>query len=312
MSYPRVSILIPVYNRSEYIGECINSALDQNFKDIEVVVVDNASDDGTWAICQHIAELDARVRIFRNEKNIGPVRNWIRCAEEARGQYSKILFSDDLLEPTCVTKMHAKLQKTDIGFVFCAASIGPSKCQSRISYSSGTDQLITASEYLPLIIKGKAPVSPGAVMIRTADLLKNLHTDFPTRINQPYSTNGAGPDMMIMLLTASQYPRVAWINDTLVFFRAHSGSFTIQNKDSKVTDNYDSIISWYLINNYKRYSWIHYVTILWLRSLKNKNIKNPYIFLKNYESDGRFSDLFCLIALIPIVMFKRIILKKIK
>jgi len=75
---PKVSILIPVFNRKDYIAECIQSALDQTFTDFEVVVVDNASEDGTWEICQQFAANDQRVRIFQNDTNIGPVRNWRR------------------------------------------------------------------------------------------------------------------------------------------------------------------------------------------------------------------------------------------
>ena len=78
---PRVSILIPVYNREALIGECIQSALFQTFTDFEVIIVDNASTDNTWGICQRFAEQDKRVRVFRNEKNIGPVRNWRRCVD---------------------------------------------------------------------------------------------------------------------------------------------------------------------------------------------------------------------------------------
>ena len=96
-SSPKVSILIPVYNREAFIAACVQSALEQTFTDFEIIIVDNASTDTTWKICQQIAEQDKRIRIFRNERNIGPVRNWRRCIEEARGVYGKILWSDDLI-----------------------------------------------------------------------------------------------------------------------------------------------------------------------------------------------------------------------
>ena len=56
-----VSILVPVFNREELIGDCIQSALDQTFDDLEVVVVDNASTDGTWDVCRTYGEKDSRV-----------------------------------------------------------------------------------------------------------------------------------------------------------------------------------------------------------------------------------------------------------
>ena len=61
------------------LADCLKSALAQTCGDLEVVVVDNASTDGTWEVCREFAPVDSRVRIFRNPENIGPVRNWQRC-----------------------------------------------------------------------------------------------------------------------------------------------------------------------------------------------------------------------------------------
>src|SRR5579872_5687154 len=97
MSAPLVSIIVPVYNRRRLLAECLESALDQTWRDMEVVVVDNASTDGTWDVCRAFARADSRVRIFRNPENIGPVRNWQRCFREAEGRFGKLLFSEDVL-----------------------------------------------------------------------------------------------------------------------------------------------------------------------------------------------------------------------
>src|SRR4030067_1594973 len=101
---PKVSILIPVYNRANMVGGCIQSALEQTYQDIEVVVVDNDSTDGTWEICKALSEKDSRLRVFKNDTNIGPVGNWKKCIDSARGAYGKILFSDELLSKDYVEK----------------------------------------------------------------------------------------------------------------------------------------------------------------------------------------------------------------
>jgi len=305
MKSRKVSILIPAYNRQRYIAECIQSALDQTFTNIEIVVVDNASTDSTWDICQEYAARDSRIRVFRNYNNIGPVRNWLRCAQEAKGEYSKILFSDDILEPDCIERMVESLNNEEIGFVFCAAKIGESKEQSKIAYSNVKDQTIDSSQYINLIMKSKAPVSPGAVLLRTTDLLKNLHTDFPTSMRRSYDSNGAGPDVMIMLLTADQYPKIRWISIPFVFFRAHQESFSIENKDSKITDGYTSAISWYLINNKKKLNWLKYLAYVWVTSIRNRKPLNPMRLLNDNEGEGRMVDLFCLLAIIPVVALNK-------
>lgn len=292
MSHPDVSILIPVYNRNVYIGDCIQSALNQTFSNVEVVIVDNASTDGTWEICQKFAALDDRVRIFRNQSNIGPVRNWIRCAQEARGKYSKILFSDDLLEPECIERMIKFFKSPDVGIVFCAAKLGESREASKVAYYNQGRSSFDRKTYLKLLLAGRAPVSPGAVLLRTQDLLKNLHTDFPTATPRPFDRHGAGSDVMLSLLTTLSYPRVAYISEPLVYFRMHSGSLTIANAGNEVSSAYISILAYYLRNNEDRLVWSIYVTRAWLSTLwRTRKWTSLKIFLKAHEGDGSVGEL---------------------
>lgn len=294
---PQVSILIPVYNRKQYIAECIQSALNQIFKDFEIVLVDNASNDGTWEICQQFAALDQRVRIFRNETNIGPVRNWIRCAHEAKGVFSKVLFSDDSLEPSCLSEMVPILSDPEVALVYCAARIGKSRDQSFVAYSQVTSSRFSTRQFINLVISGNAPVSPCAVLIRTTDFLNNLHPTFPTATPRQFDINGAGPDVMVLLLTAQHYRYVANICNVLVYFRAHNDSFSIQNLNNNVVNGYHSSISLYLINNYKRNVWLDYLAQTWLRNtLLTKKWRSPIAHLIEYEGCGSVAELlqFCI------------------
>jgi glycosyltransferase involved in cell wall biosynthesis len=258
-----VSILIPVYNRRNFISECILSALAQAFDDYEVIVVDNASDDGTWEICQALAETNARLRIYRNKSNIGPVANWKRCAELARGNFSKILFSDDTLEPDCLSQMVPLLASSDISLVFCAAKTGRTKASATTHYSIPGVVAVNSSRFVDLILSDKAPVSPGAALIRTSDLLANLYLSFPTFLPQPYDRHGAGPDVLLLLLTAESYPRVAHVSTPLVFFRIHDGSFSILNVDRSVFLGYRSALAYYLILSGRRKRWLRFVAYHW-------------------------------------------------
>ena len=293
---PKVSILIPVYNRVKLIDECVQSALDQTYSNFEVVVVDNASDDGTWEICKQLALQDSRVRVFRNNSNIGPVRNWRRCVEEAKGEFSKILFSDDTLEPDCLAEMVLTLEDPDVSLVYCAAKIGTSKQQAGISYSLGEQVRLDSLEFVNLILWGRAPVSPGAILIRTKDLLANLKTDFPTATPRAFDRHGAGPDVMISLLTAKNYRYVLHIPAPLVYFRSHEGSFSVSNVGNHVQQGYKSALSFYLFTDIARMSWIRYLADNWLREMKGRRQwVQPKKYLIQYEGSGSVSEQFLLI-----------------
>lgn len=287
---PKVSILIPVFNRKDYITECIQSALDQTFTEFEVVVVDNASDDGTWEICQRFAAQDQRVRVFRNTTNIGPVRNWIRCAHEAKGILSKFLFSDDCLEPTCLSEMASKLDDSEVALVYCAAHIGKSRHESIVAYSQ-TDSRLSSTQFLNFIISNKAPVSPGAILVRTSDLIRNLHTSFQTSTPRQFDKNGAGPDVMISILTAHDYSYVANMAAPLVFFRIHQGSFSIENLNNDVLKGYQSAIALFLIDNYKRFFWLDYLALTWVQQIwHTRNWRNPFSHVVEFEGSGTFFE----------------------
>lgn len=105
---PLVSIVIPSYNGARWIREAVRSALDQTLSDIEVIVCDDASTDGTIETLADIP--DSRLRLVRNASNLGLARNWNRSLRLARGAYLKPLMQDDLLDPRCVGVLVNALQ----------------------------------------------------------------------------------------------------------------------------------------------------------------------------------------------------------
>jgi glycosyltransferase involved in cell wall biosynthesis len=106
---PRVSIAVPVYNGERYLRESLDGLLAQTFTDFELVIADNASTDGTEAICRAYVACDPRVRYHRNERNLGGPGNFRRVFELSRGEYHKWSTADDLWHPTFVERCVAIL-----------------------------------------------------------------------------------------------------------------------------------------------------------------------------------------------------------
>jgi len=274
MSMPKVSILIPVFNRKDYITECIQSALDQTFTDFEVVVVDNASDDGTWEICQQFAVGDRRVRIFRNVENIGPVLNWQRCIDEANGEFGKILFSDDLIESNFLEKTVPMLENPKIGFVFTQTSHGVeiNNIKRYDKYMNKTCEISSKLFIESILFKGLNPGTPGCAIYRMKDLRLNIVKKIPSPSIKDFLDHGAGTDLLITLLCSKNYEYVSYLNEPLSFFRSHSNSISVTfgpaRRDLVECYNQAKI---YFCENYtsaalqnKTYAYI------WLDSLKRK------------------------------------------
>ncbi len=92
---PKVSIIIPTYNRAQYLGQAIKSALNQDYPNKEIIVSDNASTDNTFEVVKQFMNYP-EFKYFRNETNIGMVPNWRKALYEyATGEYAIILSDDD-------------------------------------------------------------------------------------------------------------------------------------------------------------------------------------------------------------------------
>ncbi|MDY7105032.1 MAG: glycosyltransferase family 2 protein [Actinomycetota bacterium] len=99
MERPRVSIGLPVYNGERFLDQAIRTLLAQTFTDIELLLADNGSTDGTQAICEYWQNADQRVRYLRSEENHGAAWNFNRLLDVARGEYFKWAADDDEHEP---------------------------------------------------------------------------------------------------------------------------------------------------------------------------------------------------------------------
>lgn len=96
---PTVSILVPCYNAEEHLDIAIGSLLNQTWRDIEIVAIDDCSTDGTWQKLQALAAGDPRLKVVRNERNMGayPTRN--RALALSSGQFVCVHDSDDWSHP---------------------------------------------------------------------------------------------------------------------------------------------------------------------------------------------------------------------
>jgi glycosyltransferase involved in cell wall biosynthesis len=104
MHKPRVSIGLTVYNGERFLEETLDSFLAQTYSDFELIVADNASTDRTGEIARIYAAKDERVRVHRNEKNLGLAGNHNRVVALARGEYFKWAAADDVCRPNYLAR----------------------------------------------------------------------------------------------------------------------------------------------------------------------------------------------------------------
>ena len=115
----KLSVIIPTYNRAEYLSQCLHSVLASSYENLEVIVSDNASQDDTQAVVSSFG--DNRLRYYRNDTNIGAELNILKLLEYASGDYVFCLTDDDYLSEGAVSQiLEIILRHPNVGVIFHA------------------------------------------------------------------------------------------------------------------------------------------------------------------------------------------------
>jgi glycosyltransferase involved in cell wall biosynthesis len=259
MNEELVSVLVPTYNRAELIAETIQSALLQTHSNIEVIVVDNASTDGTWAVIESLTGKDHRIKAFRNKTNIGPVRNWLRCVSEANGVFGKILWSDDLLHPDFLSQAISAIKQPGVGFVYSPAVVfsGDKPTLGKRYFDIPPSGVRPSSEFIQgSLLSLDYPKSPGCALFRMTDMRDYLIKDVPNRIGSDFSMHAIGNDLLLFLMVAARYPYFVKLSEPLSYFRAHSGSISESANHQKLDLHYDVAKAWFVATHPLPASWV--------------------------------------------------------
>jgi glycosyltransferase involved in cell wall biosynthesis len=119
---PLVSVCVPTYNGARHVVEAVASVLAQTHEHLELLVRDDGSDDETVELVRSFD--DPRIIVARNERNLGPGRNWNRMLGDVRGRYVKVMGQDDVLYPGCLAEQVAALETLpDAAFTACRRDV---------------------------------------------------------------------------------------------------------------------------------------------------------------------------------------------
>ena len=122
----KVSVIIPVYNSSKYVLECLNSVLNQTYKNLEIIVIDDKSTDNSVEIIETIK--DKRIKLIKQEKNLGVALTRNRGIEEATGSYLCFIDSDDKWKNKKIEKQIKFMNKKNCEFSYTGYEFANEKC----------------------------------------------------------------------------------------------------------------------------------------------------------------------------------------
>ena len=113
----KIDILMATYNGEKYLREQIDSILNQTFKDFNLIICDDCSKDSTWKILQEYEKKDSRVKIIKNEKNLGYNKNFEKLLSYVQSEYFMLSDQDDFWMENKVEESYRKITEEDLNLV---------------------------------------------------------------------------------------------------------------------------------------------------------------------------------------------------
>lgn len=154
---PLISLVIPIYKVEDFLRECIDSAINQTYKNIEIMLIDDGSPDNCGKICDEYALKDNRIKVIHKEnQGLSQARN--DGIDKSSGEYICFIDSDDYLHPEYVERLYDIIHKYKCDFSFCcfyqvdeSSNIVELKKNSAIIRSTEDELVYSKFEYLNII-----------------------------------------------------------------------------------------------------------------------------------------------------------------
>lgn len=114
---PFFSIIMPVFNTEKYLGKAINSILNQTFKDFELILIDDCSKDSSYLICEKFINKDSRVKLLKNDINLGVAKTRNIALNNISGKYLTFVDSDDYIEINLLEIVYDIINNNNVDFL---------------------------------------------------------------------------------------------------------------------------------------------------------------------------------------------------
>lgn len=279
-----VSVVIPVYNAEKYLFDCLNSLINQSFRDLEIICVDDCSTDNSLNILDYFSNKDNRIKVLYNSYKMGPGASRNKGIEIASGEYIQFLDSDDWLDEECIQKLYVQAKNNNLD-VLMFKLINYVQ-DDDIFYKDDYYSMTCAERYfdkcfnyetLPAYLVFKIPNSPCNKLFKTS-LIKDNDVKFPEGL-----IHEDNPFFFEVFFLAKKI----MISDNYFYNRRIRSKSITQKRDTSIEDIIPivNIVLDYFMNNglyevYKKYL-LNYV----IRNLKSKF----YLIYPQYKEE--FYDL---------------------
>ena len=217
----KISIVIPMYNVEQYIERCLYSVLNQTLTDIEVICIDDNSSDKTYDLAQKISNLDQRVKLIKNQQNIGAASSRNKGVSISDGEYIWFVDADDYIENDVLRKMYdiASSGKLDVLRVRYSVCSCLEKVECDFRYPEEIENIVSTGEDILVQLVRYGKFSWGiCTNFYKSELLKRVTLD---------GTLVYGEDTLLAIETLCLSSKVMCINDLVYCYNVANNQSVI-------------------------------------------------------------------------------------
>lgn len=283
-----ISVIIPIYNVERYLKDCVKSVVNQTYKQLEIILVDDGSSDNSGKICDELAKNDSRIKVIHKVNGgLSDARN--RGIEESLGEYISFVDSDDVIKPTFIQRLYELITSNDCQ----VAQVGTMRISedgkdlnnpilflenSRDKYDNIF--ILTREEFIRYILLEKVHCAAWCNLYKRS-FFKEVR----------FAKGKVNEDFLMWLTGIEYLDKIAVSNDELYEYRFREGSITsLSNSEKHFADSIENSQKWLakVSIDYPKYTqeaYYHLFTVLLsylkLKSTTNKNQKYVEIIQQN-------------------------------
>lgn len=239
----KFSIVVPVYNVKQYLEKCLNSILNQTYKNFELIIVDDGSNDGSKDICDEYLKKNKKIKVIHKQNGgLSDARNF--GVEKACGDYLLFIDSDDYIEPLLLEKLNESLQLAKVDIVRFGLNVVDENYKIKFKSNEANYTNVKPVDLIDQLINTK---------FLEAACFYCYNLNFFKNNNFKYEKGKLHEDFGLTPLIICKSKNMSWINYNGYNYLQRNNSI-INNKNEKIEkQKFKDILSHYdnFINNYK-------------------------------------------------------------
>ncbi|MBR6098504.1 glycosyltransferase family 2 protein [bacterium] len=230
---PKVSVIIPVYNVKQYLAEALDSVINQTYKNLEIIVVDDGSNDGSEIICEEFAQKDSRIKLIHRENGgLSTARN--TGLDSMTGEYVAFLDSDDVFLTEAIEKSLNALLSNDVDCVNFQhgiyRTISNKIFKNKKTYSLIPEGIYTRLEALELVANYKVTFAVWNKLYKR-EIWDNIR----------YPEGRVYEDLYMLFKIIDKVKNIYFMNDILLLYRIRPDSITNTYSIENIKNLLDSL-----------------------------------------------------------------------